>query len=104
MLGRENTGAALGSGAVDDDFWALVCEDEELAAGGVRRDRQRALRDPGPAIGAAHYDRCRVARPGGVAAQNIRNHPAVANREPTRQAVAAAGTITSGWGRTTNVN
>ena len=29
MLGRENTGAALGSGAVDDDFWALVCEDEE---------------------------------------------------------------------------
>ena len=29
MLGRENTGAALGSGAVDDDFWALACEDEE---------------------------------------------------------------------------
>ena len=29
MLGRENTGAALGSGAVDADFWALVCEDEE---------------------------------------------------------------------------
>jgi hypothetical protein len=29
MLGRENTGAALCSGAVDDDFWALVCEDEE---------------------------------------------------------------------------
>ena len=29
MLGRENTAAALGSGAVDADFWALVCEDEE---------------------------------------------------------------------------
>lgn len=29
MLGRENTGAALGSGAVDAEFWALVCEDEE---------------------------------------------------------------------------
>ena len=29
MLGRENTGAALGSGAVDADFWALVCADEE---------------------------------------------------------------------------
>ena len=29
MLGREHTGAALGSGAVDADFWALVCEDEE---------------------------------------------------------------------------
>ena len=29
MLGRENTGAALGSGELDDDFWALVCEDEE---------------------------------------------------------------------------
>ena len=29
MLGRENTGSALGSGAVDVAFWALVCEDEE---------------------------------------------------------------------------
>jgi hypothetical protein len=29
MLGRENTGAALGSEAVDADFWALVCADEE---------------------------------------------------------------------------
>ena len=29
MLGRQNTGSALGSGAVDADFWALVCEDEE---------------------------------------------------------------------------
>ena len=29
MLGREGTGAALGTGAVDAEFWALVCEDEE---------------------------------------------------------------------------
>ena len=29
MLGRENTGAALGSGAADADLWALICEDEE---------------------------------------------------------------------------
>src|SRR6476469_10918951 len=29
MLGRENTGSALCSGAVDADFWALVCEDDE---------------------------------------------------------------------------
>ena len=29
MLGRVDTGSALGSGAVDADFWALVCEDEE---------------------------------------------------------------------------
>jgi len=29
MLGREDTGAALGTGAVDAEFWALVCEDEE---------------------------------------------------------------------------
>ena len=29
MLGRGDAGAALGSGAVDADFWALVCEDEE---------------------------------------------------------------------------
>jgi len=29
MLGREDTGAALGTEAVDAEFWALVCEDEE---------------------------------------------------------------------------
>ena len=29
MLGRQNTGSALGSEAVDAEFWALVCEDEE---------------------------------------------------------------------------
>jgi hypothetical protein len=29
MLGRGDTREALGSGAVDADFWALVCEDEE---------------------------------------------------------------------------
>ena len=29
MLGRADTGSALGSGAVDANFWALVCEDEE---------------------------------------------------------------------------
>jgi len=29
MLGRADTGSALGSGAVDADFWALVCEDKE---------------------------------------------------------------------------
>ena len=32
MLGRENTGSALGSGAVDAEFWALVCEDKEWLA------------------------------------------------------------------------
>jgi len=29
MLGRADTGSALGSSAVDADFWAFVCEDEE---------------------------------------------------------------------------
>ena len=29
MHGREDTGAALGSRAVDADFWALVCADKE---------------------------------------------------------------------------
>jgi len=29
MLGREDTGAVLGSEAVDAQFWALVCDDEE---------------------------------------------------------------------------
>ena len=29
MLGRGNTGASLGSRAVDADLWALICEDEE---------------------------------------------------------------------------
>ena len=88
MLGRENTGAAL-------DFWALVCEDEEWLQAEfdaiVSEPYETPVRSSG---GAAHHGRCRVARTGGVAAQNIRKHQAVANREPTRQAVAA-GTITS---------
>ena len=29
MIGREETVAALGSGVVDADFWALVLQDEE---------------------------------------------------------------------------
>ena len=29
MLGRGNTGAALGSEAVNAEFWALICQDEE---------------------------------------------------------------------------
>lgn len=29
MHGREDTGAALGTEAVDAEFWALVCADEE---------------------------------------------------------------------------
>jgi hypothetical protein len=29
MLGRGNTGAALGSEVVDAEFWALICQDEE---------------------------------------------------------------------------
>ena len=29
MVDRWDTGTALSSGAVDDQFWALVCEDEE---------------------------------------------------------------------------
>lgn len=29
MLGRGDTGAALGSEVVDAEFWALICQDEE---------------------------------------------------------------------------
>jgi hypothetical protein len=29
MLGRVDTGAALGSEVVDAEFWALICQDEE---------------------------------------------------------------------------
>ena len=94
MLGRENTGAALGSGAVDDDFWALVCEDEEWLQAEfdaiVSGPCETLVRPSGrPNTIAAAWP-----GPGGGAAENIRNHQAVANREPTRQAVAA-GTITS---------
>ena len=94
MLGRENTGAALGSGAMDADFWALVCEDEEWLQAEFDAIVSEPCETPVRPFGAAHHDRCRAARPGGVAAQNIRNQQAVANREPTRQAMAA-GTITS---------
>ena len=60
MLGRGNTGAALGSGAVDADFWALVCEDEEWLTAEfnevvseaweapTRPSRRPAVTDPAP--------------------------------------------------------
>jgi len=32
MLGGENAGAALGSGGVDTEFWALIFQDEEWLA------------------------------------------------------------------------
>ena len=86
MLGRENTGAALGSGAVDADFWALILQDEEWLCGGVRRDRQRASRDPGTAIGRPSMTA--AARPDRAAAwqrRTLRSHRAVADREPTRR-------------------
>ena len=63
MLGREITGAALGSGAVDDDFWALVCEDEEWLRAEfdaiVSEPRETLVRSSGrpTTIAAAQPDR-----------------------------------------------
>ena len=64
MLGRDDTGAVLGSGAVDTEFWALVCEDEEW----LRAEFEAIVSEPAeipcrpprrPAIAGADSDRFR---------------------------------------------
>ena len=64
MLGRGDTGAVLGSGAVDTEFWALVCEDEEW----LRAEFEAIVSEPAeipirptrrPAIAGADNDRPR---------------------------------------------
>jgi hypothetical protein len=58
MVGRVDTGTALGSGAVDAQFWALVCEDEEWLdaefagiVSGPAESRIRVRRRPGLSVG-----------------------------------------------------
>jgi hypothetical protein len=49
MVDRWDTGPALSSGAVDAEFWALVCEDEEwLDAQFAGIVGEAAERRPGP--------------------------------------------------------
>jgi hypothetical protein len=64
MLGGGDTGAVLGSGAVDTEFWALVCEDEEW----LRAEFEAIVSEPAeipirptrrPAIADADNDRPR---------------------------------------------
>jgi hypothetical protein len=64
--GRQGTGQVLGSGAVDAQFWALVCEDEEwleaefdaIVSAPAEAGRRLVRR---PAIGAAdHHSRQQV--------------------------------------------
>jgi hypothetical protein len=83
MLGRENTGSVLGSGAVDADFWALVCEDEEWLDAEFRRDRQRGGRGP-DTVDPPVQPRCGSGRWSGAWTSTIRNDPAVAARAPAR--------------------
>ena len=73
MLGRENTGSALGSGAVDAEFWALVCEDEEwldaefdAIVSEARETPTRSTRKPAPAriLPAARYENADHPGPG----------------------------------------
>jgi hypothetical protein len=89
MLGRGDTGAALGSEVVDAEFWALVCQDEEwldaefdevVSDGGGGPDR----------AGTAPAGRHGPAPPGGgTRVVGTRNRAAVAYRDATGQALAA---------------
>jgi len=67
MLGRENTGAALGSGAVDAEFWALVCEDEEW----LQAEFDAIVSEPGetPVRPSGRPSKTAAARPGRAAWQ-----------------------------------
>ena len=87
MLGRVDTGSALGSGAVDADFWALVCEDEEWLDAEFDAIVGAAWETPWRS-GRLQQDRCCVARPRDVGTGICRNCPAVADRGTARPAVA----------------
>jgi hypothetical protein len=98
MLGRGDTGAVLGSGAVDTEFWALVCEDEEW----LRAEFEAIVSEPAeiparpgrrPVVISAHSDwlggqhgipgavrRPRFGIPPGRGWQRERSPPAVARR------------------------
>ena len=89
MLGRENTGSALGSGAVDADFWALVCEDEEWLDAEFDAIVSEAGETPARSRRRLQH-RYGSERPRDAGTPTIRDHPAVAGRPPARRAVAAA--------------
>ena len=80
MLGRVDTGSALGSGAVDADFWALVCEDEEWLDAEFDAIVGAAWEGPWR---SGRRSRIGVAWPGrGMRGQGpTRNCPAVSDRE-----------------------
>ena len=66
--GRQGTGQVLGSGAVDAQFWALVCEDEEwleaefdaIVSAPAEAGRRLVRR---PSIGAADHHGRQQAQP-----------------------------------------
>ena len=84
MVGRVDTGTALSAGAVDAQFWALVCEDEEwldaefagIVSGPaesrivVRRRPEVSVDREGPRPARCSADagpvRCRPGSPAGV--------------------------------------
>jgi len=94
MLGRQDTGSALGSGAVDAEFWALVCEDEEWLDAEFDAIVSEARETPTRSTGKTRrrHGSCRTR---GRRAPFIRD-AAVARRAPARQAVAAGPGSASG--------
>ena len=74
MVGRVDTGTALSAGAVDAQFWALVCEDEEWLdaefagiVSGPAESRIGVRRQPGLSVDREwpHRAGCPVEAPGG---------------------------------------
>ena len=88
MLGRENTGSALCSGAVDADFWALVCEDEEWLDAEFDAIVSAACETPTRQGAGSAPVRIRTPARGGDADHPVT--PGRAARAPAGRALAAA--------------
>jgi hypothetical protein len=89
MRDNGSTGPALGPEAVDAQFWALICDDEEW----LRTEFDEVVSDGGGGpdrAGTAPAGRHGPAPPGGeTRVVGTRNRAAVAHRDATGQALAA---------------
>jgi len=102
MVGRVDTGTALSAGAVDAQFWALVCEDEEWLdaefagiVSGPAESRIVVRRRPGVSADRGWPRRagCPVEAPGGCrpgGPVGVRGAGLWRQRSPPRQRLVAS--------------
>jgi hypothetical protein len=91
MFDRENADTALGSGAVDADFWALVCEDEEWLRAEFDAIVSEPAETPVRSTGRESMADRGATRSGRAAPENIPNPPYLAGRGTV--SVVATGTV-----------